>query len=181
MADWEDWLPLLIAILTASASTLVLVTIVVFNVVAEFLFIRGYRRVVNTMAHFPAHHTVRMVVKKSLGIEPTENMDFYETIASSSEFTVNGYGQHIDRVGLVMEAPLRLSKVLIYNYKMVFGHWPSKNDPLPSREDIDAIGAQRKARDAAATAAKASEYLRRYNEAKKARQRTVPLKPFAEL
>lgn len=173
MADTSDIVPLVLSAILLSLLVFVGVIYAIVAAITKLFVEPALKRFISTMAHVPPHKTTAMVVSDCLGIEATSNLDFFGTIARSSAFTVTGYGAIISAQGVSMQMSLRLAEVLIYNYRMVFNEWPSKKDPLPTLDEIDELGAIKKARDATAEAERAMDYVKRHTSARQTGQRLV--------
>ncbi len=152
---------MVVSIVGASWRTLLLIGLVVADIYIYFFKERRVKKYINVMSHMPQHTTAAMVVQDALGINPTETTDFFSVIADSDTFSQRGYGEPISKQGLMMEMSLQLARVCIYTYRITLGAWPHKNDPLPSREELIALSAEKDSRDAAEKEAEAIAYLRK--------------------
>lgn len=174
MADGDDVWPFVVAAFVAAVVTLGTLAMAAFSGYVRVFVGPALYKYINTMAKAPYHYTTAMVITKVLGLETTEDMDFFAAIADSDAITKEGYSALTSTRGLYMEVSSKLAAVVFYNFYMVFGHYPSEDDPLPSKEDIDALGAKKRARDAKDDATHALAFIKSYALSRRQRAPRVP-------
>lgn len=174
MADGDDVWPFVVAAFVAFVVTLATLAMAAFSGYVRVFVAPALYKFINTVAKAPYHYTTAMIITKVLGLETTEDMDFFAAIADSDAITKEGYSSLTSTRGLYMEVSSRLAAVTFYSFFMVFGHYPSEDDPLPSKEDIDALGAKKRARDEEDDAKRAAAYIRKYAQSRSARAPYVP-------
>lgn len=174
MADGDDVWPCVTAIFVACVATLGALAMASFSGYVRVFVAPALRKFINAMAKAPYHYTTAMVVSEVEGLEPTDDMDFFAAIADSDAITGEGYSSLTSGRGLYMEISSQLASVVFYSFYMVFGHYPAEGDPLPSKEDIDALGAQKRARDEEDNAKRALDYIKQYRLSRATRSPRVP-------